>query len=479
MVKLFKNLFKAYSAILFVAFAVAIVILAFTIKASVVLYTVAALYMLAMVYISKFVKSKIDLAIVCSIATVFMLYLVFAIKNVQISDFEQFYNAGLDIKYGRRDYLAFDKFLFWQFQVGYSSYIALLLNIWESEYIIKLSNVFWAIFASLCIYGITKNITKNNKTANLALVIHLFFPARLIMLPVITNQFIASALIYFAVYLWLALDNTKIKNIIVIALVLAIANITRTIAILAVAAIILFELLKAINIKSYKATILKLTKLCLCYLIIFNCIAYTFMLTGLSPNGLKNDTFLWKVAIGTNHEYHGAYNPQIGELLYGSDITQTERTALTKQVIKNNLSQGGKMLTLPIEKITRHFLGNQPTEYTFNNISNNTVNILGKNYNADLLINNYIKFERIFFFIVLMLSMLTVVSYKKDVDDKLCLPLIIFAAYIFIHLIIEIQARYMFFLFGLMAMFAAIAINNIENKITNKIINKITNKKDA
>lgn len=470
MVKLFKNLLKTYSILLFIAIVAGIFVSAFKLKANIALYIAATLFILIMLGISKLIKNNISLIIVSLFALLVMLYIIFTIKNVQISDFELFYNAGLDIKYGRRDYLAFDKFFFWPFQVGYSSYIALLLNIWENEMIIKLSNVFWAMFASFSIYGLTLETTKNFKMANLAFVIHLFFPARLVMLPVITNQFLASALIYFALYLWLKLDTNNFLNILLIAFILALANAARSIAIVSLGAICLFGLLNAIKLKSYNQEISKILKLCLCYVIIFTCISSSFAWTGLSPRGLKNDALLWKFATGTNYEYNGAYNPALYQKIYGDEgMTEEEREYLTKQAIKDNLSQTDKMLVLPYKKIESHFLGVQPTEYTFNNIKNNTINLFGKNYNTSQLIANYVLFERIFFFIILIFTMITLVSFNKCITDKMWIFIIVFAEYTFIHLIIEMQSRYMFFLFGFMAMFAAVFIINLESTLKTKL----------
>jgi len=164
------------------------------------------------------------------------IWIIFVQTEV-ISDYSLMYSAAQEIVNGQRDYLSWIYFQRYPYQMGFTSYQALILSIFNSVGFLKFINVLWCVVASLAVYGIARECF-SQRVAVLAMLLHVMMLPILVLSSVLTNQHIAIAWLYIGIYLWLKAGWRSWLIAIAAGIALAIGNAMRPIGIVVIAAIV-------------------------------------------------------------------------------------------------------------------------------------------------------------------------------------------------------------------------------------------------
>ena len=118
------------------------------------------------------------------------------------SDYKLMYYTAKEIVDGSRAYLDNIYFRRFPYQLGFTSYQALVLAVVDSIGVLKLLNALWCAVTSLCVYGIAREAF-SRKVAVLAMLLHITLLPILMLSSVLTNQHIGVALLYVGIYAWI------------------------------------------------------------------------------------------------------------------------------------------------------------------------------------------------------------------------------------------------------------------------------------
>ena len=385
------------------------------------------------------------------------LWIVF-VPTPAISDYALMYNAAREIMDGTRSYLDNIYFERFPYQLGFTAYQALVLSAVDSVTFLKLVNALWCTAASVAVYAIAREAF-SQKVAVLALLLHVTLLPVLMLSSVLTNQHIAVAWLYAGIYLWMKSGVKSWPWALAAGAVLAVGNIMRPIGIVVIAAIVVNELIRLIRRPSgFTAQgILRAGAAVAVYFLVIHAASVLLSQTGISPDGLRNNDPLWKFVAGLNAAANGSYSTGDEALLNYGYLETGKRTALEKEIIMERLTSPRNMVTLPFMKIGKLWADYQPYWFTFPKKEGTTFNYLGWPVSFDDAIGRYRNFERAVFYLLALPAFWGILRVVRTgfSDDRKRLLVLILGAYTFVHLLVEVQPRYLYFLFGIVAAFSA------------------------
>ena len=354
------------------------------------------------------------------------------IDTQPVSDFAVLLNAARSINLG--DYTFNNSVYFgtWAYQIGFTFFQSLLLKIVDNILIIKIFDCFITAGICLLIYYISREFMRE-KIARIVSIIYSFMIFPLTYVTVITNQHLSSFLIYLAIFI-LITDKLKIKETykyIIVGILISFGNIIRPEGIITIMAIIIY-LLVTIKKDTIKNVIKNIIALLFSYYIIFFVCSSLFILSGIGPNGLKNNAPYWKFVLGFNHETAGGYCEAdtyvIGNKEYAYDL-------IKKRISVNPVKTG----ILFVKKIN-NFWNKSTLDWTFSDYY--------KNNNTKIIISKLNNYNEKCVFIMYILMIIGIFNYikKKNWNKKIILLINQVFITFGVYLLIEIQPRYAYFI---------------------------------
>lgn len=365
---------------------------------------------------------------------------IVVIKTEPQSDIQLMFNAAQMLMKGDFSYNEWWYFQNWEYQIGFVAWQALFLKIYDSIWMLKIINCIMGAGIGLLIYLIGKEIVKNEVASRFVSLLYAIFPFAVLHVTVLSNCHSSAFFLFLG--LFFLIKNGLFRHdwfrYILSAFCMAIGNLLRPDGIIILVSIgswFLFEIFKTDKNK-IKKLIGKVVLLIGVYFCTIFLITNLLMVTGVSPKGLDNENPLWKFVVGTNYKSYGGWNQEDeNNLVDGLEQGKTYEE-ISIPIIKERLSQTGKMLCLIDEKVNQLWW-QDATWWSFS----------AEQRKEFPEIMDWIKEINIgIWSIVLLLSGLGIKYWydiSRDNKKNLLVAFIIFASFS-VYLMIEVQPRYLY-----------------------------------
>lgn len=389
------------------------------------------------------------------VALLTRILVVLTIETPVTSDFSALLKASRKMITEDFSYLDTEYFHLWPYQLGFSFYQSLLLRICNSKLFLKIVNCCLAAGTVVLVYDIARELA-GERAARPVAFLYCFLPFPFFYVTVLSNQFPASFLLYAAIDL---LINSGIswkswQRYLAFGAILSIANVLRPESIIPLFSVLLFLLLTT-NQMNWKENFQNFVLLLSVYLLLGRIFSYLFSVSGISPMGLGNNAPYWKFLLGFSHETLGCYNNADAPYLGDPEASW----ALIRSRILVPFSQ---LLDLFIEKI-RIFWACSDLSWTFGYCFEDGLPLLGTVIPTDTFVPVLSRFSRHLMVIADILVIIgSVYAVRRKQYDPRFLILMnqVFVTF-GVYLLIEIQARYIYYAQISLLILSALGIESI------------------
>ena len=368
------------------------------------------------------------------ISFVIRLISIIYLKIEIVDDFKTMLDASRSLLHNDLSFTNEFYFMAFPYQLGHVLYQAFLLKIINSVFFLKVVNSLITSFIVVFIYLITKEMVQE-KTARLISIMYLLYFYPLYLNSVLTNQHLPALLILISVYL--LFKKSSMKDMILIAILLGIANFFRTESIIFVVGIALYKLLD-ITRENKKEVLTSTVILILGYFVFTN---FLSLLVYVSPinKKLTNSYPEWKFYCGLSSKYNGIYNEEDQQIFFASENK--------KELLVDRIKE--EKFKLPILFLKKEVILWTQTNYDLR-ISNNLNPI-------------FLLFNQGYLNLLILLFVIALVP-SKEIDRRVLLIKILLGLYYGIYLFIEISPRYAYILHILIFLLLGIGLEKLENK---------------
>ncbi len=410
-------------------------------------------------------------------AFIIRLAVIFVFQTPIQSDYAVMYNMANELLEGNWNIISESQYMNrWGYQIGYTMVMYILMLIVKGPLLIKIVNCLFSAGIVLFIYLIAKEFT-SEKAAKIVSCCYMILPFPLLFNTVLSNQHISSFMFLLAIWILISKNTNKINEKLKFTLIgvsLAIGNIIRPEAIVIITSVIIFTLL-TYKKGTLKKCFINLGIMLIMYLGITTMVSLAFQYGGISTNGLKNTEPLYKFAVGFNQERMGDYNKTLGKEFF--NLTESEKQKLIYDYTVGSIH---KLPRLFIYKLQRFWVTSD-VGWSLSYLEDKTINILGREISANVLIKLIDDINQLFIYIFILLSILAIWLNRKRMSEQQFLLLIILLVYTGVYLLIECTPRYVYTAQIFMFIMSAYAINyvirNIKNKAKNKYALKLIKEK--
>ena len=426
---------KLLNIIMFILF---LIIVIFT-KSKLTIFLALPILLLLMKLVNK-IKIKNYLIFIFSLSLIIRIITIILLKVPVLDDYKTMLDAALSINNNDLSFLNDFYFKTFSYQLGFTIYESILLNIINSITFLQVINSLITSLIVVMIYLIGKTIS-NEKSARVVSLLYLLYPYPLYLNSVLTNQHLSILLVLVAIYL--ILTKKELKYYILSGILLGLANIIRPDGIIIILSLIIY-LLTFIKKKDFKLKLKQLSILLITYLIIISSVS-TIVNIKYNSN-LKNNSPLWKFYVGLNIKYNGMYNEYDQNIFFKSNNQ--------KELLMSRIKTDYKKY--PILFVKKEVIEWSRTNfYIESNMSKITYKIFE-------ILNLTIVF------LVLLMFILELYKSINNKNDKAQLLKIILLIYFITYLFIEVSPRYSYNLHIIIFIIISNSISIIEEYI-NKI----------
>ena len=394
--------------------------------------------------IKKWIKENKFIIFLFLFSFIIRLGVILLVETPIISDFKVMYDAALEIVNGTDSYKSMSYFITWGYQMGHVLYQAVLLNIINSVFFLKLMNCIITSLTIVFVYLISRRIC-SEKSAKISSILYSIFLFPLLLNTVLTNQFLPVLLILIALYILLNINFKKkfIVSSVVVGILLGLSNIFRSETIVIVFSILLYFGFLFITKIDWKKLLVSFLIIFMGYYVVFNGTSLLLKATNISPSGLDILNSSWKFVVGFNYESSGMYTDEDASL-YSRDSEAADKEAI-------------KRIT-QFEKIPLHFLKKTKVLW-FNSDLSWSISMDEVYYKTLNIIN---QLWIIIFNILAVCSAFRFIKLKFDKEHVLmCLILLV---YFGVYLLIEVMPRYAYSLQVFEAIIIGISLDYIFKK---------------
>lgn len=427
------------------------------------------LIILALVLLTKITSKKIFFMIVTGMAILVRIGWLIKVPTAPSSDFQMMHHAAILATQGDLSFLKESYFQSWPYQLGFVYFQALIIKIFgQNVLILQIINILLNCGIAFVGYKII-NLHFKEITGRIVYTLLLFYPAYIYMTGVLTNQFLATFLIYLAIYLYLKHDQLWVKA--TAGVLLALGNMMRPLGILLIIALVCFEITKwllAPDRENILKSLGRVTTSVLAYFLMLFLVNSALQVTHLSEYPLENRNPTWKFVLGLNDETVGSYSATDLSLMNRYPLG-AKRDKLGKEIIKERIQDKPKLVNLMFNKSKKMWTVRDDALMWG----------MADNVKLSLKIKNWLNAVQFLFYIFIVANaLLAVFKWRETWTDGYLLKLMIIG-YFMVHLLIEIQSRYRFFIVPAFIMLTAIGWVTVYEKIHSRQANdKKTLKED-
>lgn len=360
-----------------------------------------------------------------------------------VQDFATMYAAAEQLAAGSHEYLNNIYFFNWAYQSAFVAYEALVITLFgNSLFPLQLLNAFWLAGTNVLVYALSKRFLPE-RAAMAAGVLYCIYPAPLFLAGVLTNQHLSVFLLYSALYLLLSRRISPLRALGAGALI-AIGNAMRPIGVIVMLAAVLWLLIRSVH-RAQLRDALHGGCVAISYFLVGAALSGLIVSSGINPEGLSNNQPMWKFVVGLNQDSNGSWNRADYET-YLSLPTQKGHQAMT-QAVQERLSAGpAKLAGLAWRKSAVMWAGNEDLYWGFGHLDQGAPAISGLSWNSlQLLLGSFDKGIYLLAFGLAFLGLLARLRSPEHCGRSLPLVLLL-CGYYAVHLIVEVQSRYRYFL---------------------------------
>lgn len=445
-------------------------------------FLMAIIYYLIYIGLSKLLKVKelyLKVAIVVGSVLVYSVWNIIA-KTIPVSDYAVLINGAKSVLNGTFSKLSFNPqnyFYFYNFQIGYTLYLSLLMKIFGSSLVtLKIIEILVLSISNLLVYILVSKIY-SKKAGLISAIIYGTLLFNIGGSSIINNQHISTFFILISLYL-LTKDN-KIAYILC-SLFLAISYILRSSSIIFVIAIICYYIWKLLKsgFHDYKKQVINIFMICAVFFSFLKVFDFTIQNVHLVPNS----------AISANAKYFKFLLGIQDSGMTGTITTSAEKTQIYYDLKNYNFDYDKynkdtkEYLIQKYEKDKRatitHILNKM---YMFTSYPDNQIDFaITKNIgNRTLYFIKYYGYAQ--YVLIIILSFISIIISLREIsnvkDNYDILFKIIFIGFFLCHMFIEVQTRYRYDQYLILAILSSSALEYILNKFKLENTNNKVNKK--
>lgn len=369
------------------------------------------------------------------------------LKPEPVQDFNTMYQAACQLAAGDFSYLENVYFFKWAYQSAFVAYEALVIRVFGSGLLpLQILNAVWMAATVCMVYLIAKKFFSEQVSVAVSL-LYAVYPAPLMLAGVLTNQHLATFLFYLAIWLLLREDSLSWKSALLAGVCIALGNAIRGVGIILILAILLFALLLLFARQGINPakTALKFGSVAVTYFLVMALLSVSISASGINPEGLNNNLPSWKFLVGLNMETNGSWSRSDYETFQFEPFDQAE--AAMKDEVKNRLSVGPISLAkLAVRKSAVMWGDYEDFYWGFSALDSGTrigpvsVNTL------QLLLSRFDKGVYLLTYTLALLGLIHLLRSGPLEQKGLLLLVILLCGYYGVHLILEVQSRYRYFL---------------------------------
>ncbi len=374
--------------------------------------------------------------------------LVFGAQPVQ--DFQTMYAAACQLAQGSREYLGNEYFYNWAYQTGFVMYESVVVRLFgEGLLPLQTCNALWMAGTGCLVYGIAKRFLSQS-TAMAVSLLYALYPAPYFLAAVLTNQHIAVFFYYLGFWLLVRKEKLTLLRTLAAGLSISVGNVMRPLGIVIVLALLCWTVVRMCRWKG--PGVLRAGGLLLAaavvYFISSELFSWSVQALGINPEGLGNHLPMWKFVLGFNLESGGAWNQADYNAYYL--LPRDQAGQAMADVVKERLSSLGLggFLELFWKKSQTMWGSLEYLYWGFGHLDGSAQVLGGLTLSQCLNLLNY--FDRGMFVLVFALAGCALVYwFWKGAGEGVRLPVMLgflLCGYYGVHLLIEVQARYRYFL---------------------------------
>lgn len=384
-----------------------------------------------------------------ALAVFFILWL----GSQPVQDFKTMYDAATQLANGSHAYLDNIYFFNWAYQSAFVSYEALIIRIFGSSLLpLQLLNALYLAGTNVLVYLIARRFLPQ-RAAMTAGVLYAFYPAPLFLAGVLTNQHLSVFLLYAALYLLLAgREITPLRGAAAGAL-MALGNAVRPIGVILLLAVLVWCILRAFYCARWRLLLSGLAT-GVCYFLVGALLSWLIVLSGINPQGLSNNQPMWKFVVGLNQESSGQWNQDDYETFLSLPTAEGQQTM--EDAVHERLRVGpAKLAGLALRKSAAMWAGSEDLYWGFGHLTGTPA------CNRIQLFLGYADNGVYCAAIALALFGLLKRLRRSGRCDLSLLPAVLLCGYYAVHLIVEVQSRYRYFLMPCVFLLAGLGLSQL------------------
>lgn len=399
------------------------------------------------------------------VALIIRIVWVLNINSEPVSDFTQMYKGAQNMLNGQIDTIKNSEYFnVWVYQLGFTFFQFNIIKLFgDSIIVLKITSAIISACIPLVIYLICKSL-RNSKTARIPALIYCFYITSIAMTSVLTNQHLSTLLTYIGIYILISREK-KILSLIFSGIIISVGNIIRPEGIIVIIAIVLFLFFKDFeNIKMPNVFMIKNIGrpliIVLVYLLTGIMVSMVFKQLGYTDYSLSNREPYWKFVVGLNSKHGGLWNSEDGALVRKYPLGK-DRDDYEKKLILDRIKDKRGILNLFKQKFSYMWTKNDWGSISF------SLNYEGA---SEKLVNSLLKIEKIQFVGIIVLAFLSVLLsiIRKTKFSYYHFFMIILIGYVLVHLIVEVQTRYRYFIVPTMLILSIDIFSYIDMRLKKK-----------
>lgn len=247
------------------------------------------------------------------------------------SDFYLLYYAARELARGNNILNETQYFQFWAYQSGFVAWMAFFIRVFHAGLpFFLVENVAASSATTVLIYVLCKRVA-THRSAAVAALVYLCYPASFFLIPVLTNQFLSELCLAGALCLYLDPRQRAWGRLLAAGVLLAVGNIFRPMSMVVVLAVVGAAVLGLLGGRGLRESALPCLLLCAGYFAVTQGASLWVRLSGLNANGLTNQLPLWKLLLGLNQATSGRYSGADAALVFQSPHPAAAAEALLRE----------------------------------------------------------------------------------------------------------------------------------------------------
>ena len=382
-----------------------------------------------------------------------------------VQDFNTMYTAAQQLARGDHSYLDNIYFFNWAYQSAFVAYEALVISLFGNGLLpLQLLNAVYLAGTNVLVYLIARRLVSERAAMTMG-VLYGIYPAPLFLAGVLTNQHLSVFLLYSALYILIAKPELSPLRAVGVGTLIALGNAMRPIGVILMLAGLLWCVLQAMKQADLRR-LLSGASLAASYFLVGALLSGLIVFSGINPEGLTNNQPMWKFVVGLNQDSSGCWNRADYDAFLSLPTEQAHQ-AMT-ETVQERLSVGpGKLAGLALRKSAVMWAGNEDLYWGFGHLDQEAPAItfpVTLSWNSMQLLLG--SLDKGIYLLAVVLATVSLALYLRKRENCGCtLPLILLlCGYYSVHLIVEVQVRYRYFLMPCIFILASLTIDRLHSR---------------